>query len=111
MEKLFISCKPTTFGYGHKDPSSPYCRFKSKIKEGLKGIDFSNAQKLGVCFSIYISEKRAKRGNDLDNFAKPVIDALNEARIIENEGQIFSICMKKVLVGDESREGISIQIK
>lgn len=111
MEKHFISCKPTTFGCGHKDPSSPYCQFKTRIKESLKGFDFSGAKKLSVCFSIYIVEGRAMRGNDLDNFAKPVIDALNEARIIKNEGQVFSIYMKKVLVSDKTREGISIQIK
>ncbi len=111
MEKQFISCRPTTFGTGHRDPSSPYCQFKTKIKEGLKGLDFSDSKKLSVTFCVYIAKAREKRGNDLDNFAKPVIDALNEARIIKNENQIFSICMKKVFVSDNSCEGISIKIK
>jgi Holliday junction resolvase RusA-like endonuclease len=111
MEKRFISCKPVTFGFGHKDPSSPYCQFKAKIRENLKGIDFSGSKKIGVSFCIFIAKERSRRGNDLDNFAKPVIDALNEAKIIRDEGQVFSICMKKVFVSDKSREGISIQIK
>lgn len=111
MEKRFISCKPITFGFGHKDPSSPYCQFKAKIRENLKGLDFSDSKKVGVNFCVYIAKKREKRGNDLDNFAKAVIDALNEARVIRDEGQVFSINMKKVFVSNNSREGISIQIK
>ena len=77
----------------------------------MKGIDFSGSKKVGVNFCIYIAKEREKRGNDLDNFAKPVIDALNEARVIRDEGQVFSIYMKKVFVSDKSREGISIQLK
>ena len=76
----------------------------------MKGLDFSSVKRLGVRFSIYIAKERARRGNDLDNFAKPVIDALNEARIIKDEGQVFSIYMKKVFVANKSLEGISIQI-
>lgn len=111
MEKRFISCRPVTFGSGHKDPSSPYSQFKTKIKESLKGVDFSGFKKVSVSFSVYIAKERVKRGNDLDNFAKPVIDALDEVGIIKNEGQVFSIYMKKVIVSDKSREGIVIQIK
>jgi len=111
MEKRFISCIPVTFGSGHKDLSSPYSQFKAKIKESLKGLDFSNFKKVNVSFSVYIVKDREKYGNDLDNFAKPIIDALNEARIIKNEWQIFSIYMKKVIVSDRSHEGIAIQIK
>lgn len=111
MERRFINCKPTTFGFGHKDPTSPYCQFKAKIRENLKGLDFSGSKKVGVSFSVYIAKERAKRGNDLDNFAKAVLDALNEAGIIKDEGQVYSINMKKVFVSDKTREGISIQIK
>ena len=112
MEKRFISCKPITFGNGHKDPSSPYCQFKSKIKKNLKGLDFSGFKKVSVNFCVYLDKNRDKpKRNDLDNFAKAVLDALHEAKVIKNERQVFSIYMKKVFVNGKDREGMSIQIK
>lgn len=111
MKRKFIKCIPVTFGFGHRDPKSKYNQFKKQIINDLTGLDFSHSEKIHVGFTIYINQDREKFGNDLDNFAKPVIDALNEAKIIKNEGQIFSICMEKIIVNDKNKEGVFIEIK
>jgi len=111
MIRKFIKCTPITFGFGHSDPKSKYNQFKNKIKENLRKVDFSQLGKIHVGFSVYIAKDRLKYGNDLDNFAKPVVDAINEAKIIKNEGQIFSIYMEKIIVNDKDKEGVFIEIK
>ncbi len=117
MSSIFIECKPKTFGDGHKKADSKYNEFKNAIKGGMKklvkGKFFDISKKLTVNFEIHIFQdrRRTKKRNDLDNFAKPVIDALHNGNIIASEWQVFEINMRMVEVKSDSKEGIQINIK
>lgn len=103
-----IKCKPITFGIGHSDPNSPYNHFKSAIR---KEFSFQETCKgrIYILATIYLTELRSKK-NDLDNFAKPIIDALHESRVFLHENQIYKLLLEKVEVCDQNEEGVSIEI-
>jgi len=101
-------CKPITFGEGHRDPNSPYNKFKSAIKDEFSGSKTYDG-KIEVLFIIFITKLRSGR-SDLDNYTKPIIDALHEVRVFKSESQIYKICMEKVDVENEGDEGIIIKL-
>lgn len=103
-----IRCKPVTFGIGHSDPESPYNRFKSAIRDGFSKTKMYNG-KIEVLFKIYLTKSRSAK-SDLDNYAKPVIDALHEAKVFNSESQIYRILMEKIEVGNQDDEGVSIEV-
>ena len=103
-----IKCKPVTFGIGHRDPKSPYNRFKSSIRGGFSNIK-THEGKIEVLVKIYLLKSRSAR-SDLDNYAKPIIDALHEAKVFNNESQIHRLLMEKIEVNTQEDEGVSINV-
>lgn len=103
-----ISCTPVTFG-GSVEKGKPYSNFKEMIKSQLKEhID----NEVNLRIELFIEQVRIKEGkNDLDNFIKPIIDALDESDVINNESQICSIHIKRNKVNDKSEEGIIIELE
>jgi len=103
-----IKCKPTTFGIGHSDPDSAYNQFKSAIK-----IEFARNEKymgkITVSATLYLTKLKSNR-SDLDNYAKPIVDALHESRIFDQESQIYRLLLEKVEVEDKNEEGVTIEI-
>ena len=112
MIKKLIQCKPVTFG-GPTKPGGKYWTFKNEIKKKLKGMRgyFTENTDVHVRFSVRILRDRLKRGNDLDNFAKPIIDAIHEAKVIVSEKQIAIINMKRELIDPPAKEGVSVVIR
>ena len=100
-----IKCTPITFG-GSTKKGEPYCKFKDVIKKGFKG-HIKGSVNLEI--ELFIKRDRIrKHRNDLDNFLKPIIDAINENRVIENESMIESIFIKRIIVKKD--EGVIIGI-
>lgn len=103
-----IKCKPTTFGMGHSDPDSAYNQFKSAIK-----IEFAYNEKysgkIGISAILYLTKLKSDR-SDLDNYAKPIVDALHESRVFAKESQIYKLLLEKVEVNDQNEEGVEIEI-
>jgi Holliday junction resolvase RusA-like endonuclease len=52
--------------------------------------------------------KSSAEKNDLDNFLKPIIDALNEIKIFD-ESMISSITIDRIKVDTSSEQGIDIE--
>jgi Holliday junction resolvase RusA-like endonuclease len=103
-----IKCRPTTFGVGHSDPDSPYNQFKSAIKQGFV-YNEKYAGKITVSATLYLTKLKSNR-SDLDNYAKPIVDALHESRIFDQENQIYRLLLEKVEVEDKDEEGVTIEI-
>jgi Holliday junction resolvase RusA-like endonuclease len=103
-----IRCKPVTFGIGHSDPESPYNRFKSAIREKFSKTR-TYVGKMEVLVKIYLTKPRSAK-SDLDNYAKPVIDALHEAGVFDSESQIYRILMEKIEVSNQNDEGVLIEV-
>ncbi len=104
-----ISCKPVTFG-GPTDEGKPYSNFKESIKKGYGGERFLGNEDLSVEIKLYIEKDRIKKNyNDLDNFLKPIIDALAENKVLEEE-HIAKIIIKRILVDADADEGVDIVI-
>lgn len=111
---LNIKCHPVTFGSGHRDPNSPYNKFKGAIKSSINPNNIQQISKevsIKINITIYIGQKRAKR-SDLDNYLKPIIDALEEALKSKGfvENKISEICIKRIKVDKEDEEGIEFSI-
>ena len=106
---MIIKCNPVTFG-GPTKEGSPYWIFKKKIKEAFcKKIDSDEEIELEIV--VYLLKERIKPGkNDLDNFLKPIIDAI-EGILFNSESQISSIYIKRVGVDSKDKEGVSILSK
>ena len=99
-----------TFG-GPIGEGSPYCKFKKDIKRAFTGIFCSDNEDISVLIDIYLLQERIGAGkNDLDNFLKPIIDALDEGGTIQ-EHKIDFISIKRVKVSDGMEEGVQITIK
>ena len=101
-----IITKPVTFG-GPTLEGSPYWKFKKDIKDGFK-----NSKKMdhefGIDIKLYLEKSRiGNNKNDLDNFLKPIIDALNEIGIIE-EHKMKSIQIERIIVNNTDDEGLDI---
>ncbi len=100
-----IITKPVTFG-GPTTEGSPYWKFKNDIKEVFRNHKKVSSE-FGIEIELFLKKSRvAKDKNDLDNFLKPIIDALNEISIIE-EHMMKSIKINRILV-DGSNEGVDI---
>lgn len=100
---------PVTFG-GPTNEGSPYYKFKKDIKEGCKNLTPISRRDISLKIKLYIHTERVKQGkNDLDNFIKPIIDALDEINIF-NENQINSINIERVRVDNKEEEGVEIYI-
>ena len=104
-----IKCNPVTFGGSTKE-GSPYWTFKQKIKDSFnKKIDFDDEVELEIV--VYLLKERIKPGkNDLDNFLKPIIDAI-EGILFNSESQISSIYIKRIGVDLKDEEGIRVLSK
>ena len=101
--------KPVTFG-GSTDEGSDYDTFKRAIKENCGGLEEVGNGELRVAVQLFILKERVKPGrNDLDNFLKPVIDALDEADVLD-ESQIASIWIDRVKVDYQKDEGVEIGV-
>lgn len=106
-----IQCNPVTFGNGHRVSNSPYNIFKKAIKNSLNQqgtFKINNYHNIGIEIVIYITEKKSNK-SDLDNYLKPIIDALSE-QIGFEEPQISKICITKQIVKQEGDEGIECAI-
>jgi Holliday junction resolvase RusA-like endonuclease len=104
MVRIFT--KPVTFG-GPTTKGSHYWKFKNDIKEVFKNHKKIDSE-FGIKIKLFLEKSRVgKDKNDLDNFLKPIIDALNEISIIE-EHKMKSIKIERVLVDNSSEEGVDI---
>lgn len=84
---IYINTIPVTFG-GSTEPEKPYDNFKSAIKDQFKYDEIKCENEISLNIVLCIKEKRVHHNkNDLDNFLKPIIDALAEKRCF-NEAQI-----------------------
>ncbi|NMC60688.1 MAG: RusA family crossover junction endodeoxyribonuclease, partial [Candidatus Methanofastidiosa archaeon] len=98
-----INTKPVTFG-GKTNEGSPYWKFKNDIKQAFENHERIDSE-FGIEITLYVERSRIRKNrNDLDNFLKPVIDALSDISIIE-EHKMKSIRIERVLVEDSSEEG------
>ena len=105
-----IYTKPVTFG-GPTGEGSPYAVFKSDIRNGFKGIVYTDKEDIAISIELYLFQERIGAGkNDLDNFLKPIIDALDDGKTIQ-EHQINAISIKRIKVSDRAEEGVKITIK
>lgn len=101
-----IRTKPVTFG-GPTAEGSSYWSFKNEIKKVFKNHEKIESE-FGIDVKLFIDKSRVvKNKNDLDNFLKPIIDALNEISIIE-EHKMDSIKISKIRVDDSKDEGVDI---
>jgi Holliday junction resolvase RusA-like endonuclease len=103
-----ISCKPVTFGNGHSDPDSAYNKFKNAIKKSVP-IKQTLCGRLSVVATIYLTKERSAR-SDIDNYAKPIIDALYESKAFNSESQIYKLLLIKTEVDSSNEEGLAIEI-
>lgn len=103
-----IKCKPVTFGNGHNDPNSSYNKFKSSIKKYYSNVK-TNEKKVEVLIKLYLVKSRSDR-SDIDNYAKPIVDALHEAKVFNRESQIYKLVMEKIDVYTPEDEGITIDV-
>jgi Holliday junction resolvase RusA-like endonuclease len=103
-----ITCKPVTFGEGHRDPNSSYNKFKDAIKQGVH-VKETLSSKLTVTATIYLTKDRSER-SDIDNYAKPIIDALHEVKVFNKESQIYKLSLVKIDVTYPKEEGIEIEV-
>ena len=115
METRKIICKPVTFGGPTKKPSR-YWKFKNNIekhviKNKLNNPIITNTFFVKIWLHIHESRikvlKNRKSYNDLDNFLKPIIDALHKALVFETEAQIKKIEIERVF---DDEEGVEIKI-
>lgn len=104
-----IICLPVTFGEGHTDPKSKYNLFKNKIKSYLSKSQKYPTEEIEIQCKLFIQSNRLSRGNDLDNFLKPIIDAIDDI-IITSEKQIAKIGIERIKIGDGEPEGITLVI-
>jgi len=104
-----IDTHPVTFG-GSTKKGKPYDNFKSDIKSQFKCEEIKCENKISLNIVLCIKEDRIRHNrNDLDNFLKPIIDALAEKQCFD-EAQIDEIHIKRKMVGLEDKEGIEIEI-
>ena len=107
MEK--IPCRPVTFG-GSIEQGRPYSNFKVAIMSNYKGEYFKDKENLTVEVALYLESTRIREGrNDLDNFLKPIIDALQDANVLK-EQYINKIIIERFSVGNDSEEGVGINV-
>jgi len=104
-----IRTTPVTFG-GPTSEGSPYWRFKTAIKTQYSGERFLGKGEVALAFTIYLQRSRVGPDrNDLDNFLKPVIDALCEEGYFGEE-QIGEISISRSIVDSAADEGLAIEI-
>ncbi|MBL7132124.1 MAG: RusA family crossover junction endodeoxyribonuclease [Candidatus Omnitrophica bacterium] len=108
MKRIYT--KPITFG-GPINEGSPYYNFKNDIMKEFQSLSWRGKGDISLEINLYLAKDRIKPGkNDLDNFLKPIIDALDEIKVIE-ETQIDCIKIKRVKVDKAEEEGVDIGIK
>ena len=108
--KKRIYTRPVTFG-GPTDEGSPHFKFKKDIKIAFTGVACFDEEDISIEIELYLLKKKIRPGmNDLDNFIKPIIDALDEEKIIQ-EHQMGFISIKRIIVSDPNEEGIQVTIK
>jgi Holliday junction resolvase RusA-like endonuclease len=103
-----IACKPVTFGNGHNDPNSCIQQIQKRNKTRISHIK-AILCKLSVTATIYLTKDRSAR-SDIDNYAKPIIDALHEAKAFISESQIYKLTLIKMEVNQPNEEGITIEL-
>ncbi|MEK6859465.1 MAG: RusA family crossover junction endodeoxyribonuclease [Nanoarchaeota archaeon] len=116
MKPIRIECYPVTFG-GPTDKDSKYYNFKEKIINSLKNkYDIIKDENIKVSIILFIFRERIKTSkdgtksyNDLDNFLKPIIDAMHDVGIFKTEKQIHEIEIKRVLVDSRQEQAVSIK--
>jgi Holliday junction resolvase RusA-like endonuclease len=108
MKTPLIKCRPVTFG-GATKSGSRYHQFKEAIKSKGPKIRYNGPVRISIELFILRSRIGPKR-NDLDNFPKPIIDALAENERIKEE-KIVSLTISRTLVDETEPEGIKIIIK
>ena len=107
----WIPCRPTTYGDGHQDPDSHYSKFKDAIRTAMYGTCISEDHSVKIEAEVHLVRKRCITGrNDLDNFLKGIIDALNEANCFQSEHQVDEIRIKRILVDRSEEEGVRIAL-
>lgn len=105
-----IKTTPVTFG-GPTAPGSVYYNFKNDIKSQYEGEKWTGRGDITLALTVYILRSRiGPNKNDLDNFLKPIIDALAEERYFTEE-QMAQINIERSLVDFNAEEGVSIQIR
>lgn len=113
-----IDCYPVTFGASDKKGKEKYSDFKNKIIRTIKEkhSEVRIEGDFNVLIILYIQRDRIKiintkngkeSRNDLDNFLKPIIDALHESKLFETESQIKEITIQRKI---DEEQGIEIEI-
>ena len=106
IERIYV--KPVTFG-GPTKKGSNYYNFKKTIISNLKFNETLEGE-LSIRITLFILRRRiGYNKNDLDNFLKPIIDALDESRLLSEEN-IAHIDIKREVVHTDNEEGIEIEI-
>ena len=82
--------------------------WKTKIIEAVKPIAESPTKNCSVRLQFYISEERLTAGNDVDNLAKLVLDALKAARAIVDDPFVFNLDVTKFPATDEEKVQIEL---
>lgn len=82
--------------------------WKNKIIEAVKPIAESPTKNCSIRLKFYISEERLTVGNDVDNLAKPVLDALKAAGAIVDDPSVFNLDVTKVPATDEEKVHIEL---
>ena len=101
MKTSKIICHPVTFG----KVDEKYKDFKNEIMNNLNG-KFDN--EVSIRIILYLRKERVTNfRNDLDNFLKPIIDAIKESGVIDYESQISKIQIKRIF---DEEEGVEIEI-
>ncbi len=104
-----IDTYPVTFG-GHTGKGTDYDNFKNDIRNKFKCEESNCENKISLDIVLRIKEDRVRHDkNDLDNFLKPIIDALANNRCFD-EAQIDEIHIQRKIVGPQDKEGVGIEV-
>jgi len=77
-----------------------------KIKSSHSGV---YKEHCCVRIGFHITETRTKT-NDLDNLTKPVLDALEETKVIQDDNQVFSLDVAKFPVNSLKDERVHMEL-
>lgn len=102
-----ITGKPVTFGNAKTE-----LPWKNLIKEQIGAWDSESIRKTSIVLDFFLDSSRfTNKGkitkNDLDNLAKPVLDALVESKILFSDSEVLDLVLRKRI---DSNEGVRIRI-
>jgi Holliday junction resolvase RusA-like endonuclease len=87
----------------------PYeSQWKNKIVEKVKPLVKAPARECSLKLEFYIPRERLRTGNDVDNLAKPVMDALKAAHVILDDPYVFNLEVTKFPVVDVEKMHIEL---